>query len=72
MNRPTVGEGRVCQWARADLLRYVVSARIRVAGGWVNIDDMGRRHDSACSRIVEVAPKNRARVTAGPAWMGRV
>jgi hypothetical protein len=65
MNKATVGEVRECLYA---LRRYVVVARTRVAGGWVNIDGIGRRHDRRCSRVVEVAPKNRARVTAGPAW----
>lgn len=56
--KPTVGETREC----AGALRNV-RTRVRSGRWFVEHRDCGR------SRIVEVAPKNRARVTAGPSWL---
>jgi len=56
--KPTVGEVRKCICALC-------------AGSFVRLKvPRGMTHVGSFLRIVEVAPKNRARVTVGPAWMG--
>lgn len=54
--KPTVGEVReTCLLTRLRVTPWLMD-------GWQTL--------LVCSRIVKVAPKNRARVTAGPTWMG--
>jgi hypothetical protein len=56
--KPTVGEVREC--ACRECVRF--QRRLRVDRGTVSVGTF--------TRIVEVAPCNRAKVTAGPPWMG--
>ena len=69
--KPTVGEVRECRaWQSIEERERVVE--VAAEGSWRG--HYGWHSDVRCkggSRIVEVAPEHRARVTAGPDWMGQ-
>lgn len=60
--KPTVGEVR-----ETDAFGYRVEVAVTAPWSTVWIDERGRWREGG--RVVEVAPANRSRVTAGPSWM---